>query len=402
MTARPHVVIIGAGVAGLATALAFTRRGIGVEIYERSPVLSEVGAGLQITPNSLKVLRALGLESAIRASSFQPNAFVGRDGISGRVTFRTPLREACEPLYGADYLLIHRADLQQTLQEAARGIPLHFGAACTGVSTTDQGAVASFADGRTVRADLIVGADGIRSAVRDSLFGPDAPRFTGDMCWRALIPVDGPDETLATPDVTIWSGPRAHAVTYYVRGGRAINLVATYETPDWVEESWSAPGSREEMAAAYKGWHPKLQTLFARAENVFRWGLFDRDPMDAWSIGHATLVGDAAHAMLPYLAQGAAQAVEDAWVLAAAVDENGMDIPAALRTYEDARRPRTSKIQLRAREQGRQRHLVSPTRRIARNLVSRVRGLINPQKTGLRADWIYAEDVTANWPARAA
>jgi salicylate hydroxylase len=215
------------------------------------------------------------------------------------------------------------------------------------------------------------------------------------MCWRALIPVE-PGERLISPDVSVWFGPRGHVVTYYVRGGAAINLVAIHEAAAWVEESWSVPSSRGEIAAAFEGWRPELQRLFARAESVFKWGLFDRDPAPAWTRGRISLLGDAAHPMLPYMAQGAAMAVEDGYVLAASVAADPHDLPAALAAYEAARRPRTRRVQLGAREQGRVRHLRAPLRRFVRDLVSRARGLIDPHRTGLSADWLYAVDVTGD------
>jgi salicylate hydroxylase len=391
----PRVVVVGAGLGGLAAARALALRGVEVEVFEKVPVLGEVGAGIQVSPNSLKVLRALGLEDPVRAAGFEPQAWVWRDAIGGQTTATTPLKTACDGLYGAPYIVIHRGDLHTILQASVDPLQVHLGAACTGVRTEGKGAVASFADGREVEADLIVGADGIRSVVRAALFGDDTPRFTGDMCWRALIPVDAPDPALASRDVTVWRGPQGHVVTYYVRGGRAINLVAVREAPDWVEESWSTPSSPAELLAAYPGWRPELQTLFSRAQDVFKWGLFDRDPMARWTVGPITLMGDAAHPMLPYLAQGAAMAIEDAYVLAAAVATGQDDLPAALQAYEATRRPRTSQVQLRARAQGRRNHLTSPGRRLARDLAARLRGLVNPQNTGLKADWLYAHDVTA-------
>ena len=355
MSQQRKVVIVGAGIGGLALALALRARGIAVELYEQASQLTQLGAGIQLTPNAVKVLRALGVEQRMDAVSFLPQAVVGRDWRSGRTVFRTPLHGTCEPLYQAPYVHIHRADLQQILREPLPDDIIHLSMRCVEVRTQDNGKVrAVFADGRSAEADVVVGADGIHSAVRESLFGTDAPRFTENICWRSVISFEtGPELDLVSPDNSIWFGPNGHVVTYYVRGGRAVNLIACFETTEWQEESWNIRSTKQDLAAAYAGWHPKLQRVFARAEEVYKWGLFDRDPMGSWTVGRATLLGDAAHPMLPYLSQGAAMALEDAMVLARMLARPERDVLAALRDYEAIRIPRTARVQLSSREQGR-------------------------------------------------
>ena len=390
-----RVGIIGGGVGGLALAASLHHRGIGATVFERAAAFAPVGAGIQMTPNAVKVLRALGMLDALRAASFVPQALVGRNWRTGREMFRTPLAGACERLYGAPFLHVHRADLHTIL---AAGLPeggTRFSADCVGVDQRGATAVARFADGREHEADLIVGADGIHSPVRAALFGAEAARFTGNMCWRAVVPFDAPPLDIVSPDTSFWMGPRGHVVTYYVSGGRAVNVVAVSETSEWVDESWNMPSSRDELLAGYVGWHRNLQKLFARAETVFKWGLFDRDPMPAWSRGRVTLLGDAAHPMLPFLSQGAAMAIEDSFVLAAALGASGRAVADGLAQYEALRRPRTARVQLESRERGRTYHLASPLALLKRDIAYRVRSLVNPQKSGIQANWVYDHDATA-------
>jgi salicylate hydroxylase len=382
--------IIGGGIGGVALAASLLQRGFEVRVFERAKGFGEVGAGIQMTPNGVKVMKALGLLDSMLKVGFLPRAIVGRNWRSARESFRTPLTE-CPQLYDAPFIHIHRADLHQIL---ASGVPDNaavFGVSCTGVREGKDGAVATFSDGTEFEADLIVGADGVRSTVREALFGAEAPLFTGHMCYRALVPVGGVVD-FVSPDSSFWLGPHSHVVTYYVRGGEAVNIVAVAETKDWVEESWNVASSKVEMLGAFQGWHRNIEALFERVDEVYKWGLFDRDPMSSWSKGHITLLGDAAHPMLPFLSQGAAMAIEDAYVLAAALDGHGRDVISALRDYEAERLPRTSRVQLEARERGRTYHLPSPLAQAKRDFMFWVRGLFNPHTSGIRANWVYEYD----------
>jgi len=389
------VAVIGGGIGGLTVASALMARGITVELYEQTDELTPVGAGIQLTPNAVKVLRALGLEPGLRETGFFPQATVGHDWRSGKVVFRTPLAGECERLYSAPYVQIHRADLQRILCEKLPPASVRLGKRCVAVGGDGSSAAARFADGSEVEADLVVAADGIRSVARTTLFTEGTPRFTGNICWRSVIPFAEPDYDLVEPNNAIWFGPRGHVVTYYVKGGKAVNLVACLETETWTEESWNARSTTAELRAAYAGWHPKLQRLFERAHEVFKWGLFDREPMPAWTIGRVTLLGDAAHPMLPYLSQGAAMAMEDGLVLARMLAEEPGDVGQALRRYEAIRIPRTARVQLTSRAQGQKNHLISPWARLRRDLVYRFRNLINPQSTGLKAGWVYEYDAAS-------
>ncbi|MEK5444625.1 MULTISPECIES: FAD-dependent monooxygenase [unclassified Fredinandcohnia] len=389
--------IIGGGIGGVALARALQQRGISFHLFEQATEFREVGAGIQMTPNAVKVLNSLGLENAIQRVGFLPEAMVGRSGETGEELFRTPLKGTFEQLFGASYYHVHRADLHSIL---ALGIPedsITFNVKCVDVKLKSDKALAVFDDGTEFEADLIVGADGIRSAVRGALFGQDVPTFTGHMCWRALVPVENHPLPFVDPSVNFWFGPRAHVVTYYVKGGKAVNIVACKETDEWVKESWTEPSTTDELLDAYEGWHPDLINLFKQTDNlqVFKWGLYDRNPMDQWSRGHATLLGDSAHPMLPYLSQGAAMAIEDAYVLAEALDYFERKVTVALDAYEAERRNRTRNVQLQARERGRTYHLESPEEQRKRDLEMRERQNQNPNAVGISAEWIYEYDAIA-------
>ncbi|MFM0095833.1 FAD-dependent monooxygenase [Paraburkholderia nemoris] len=385
--------IIGGGIGGVALAMALQQRGITAHLFERAPVFGEIGAGVQMTPNAVKVLNALGLAEKLKAIGFLPEAMTGRNWESARQLFRTPLKEICPKLFGADFYHVHRADLHAILTEGLDMRNVTFNAVCTDVEQQGEKAIAHFRDGSSFEADLIVGADGIHSVVRDGLWGKTPASFTGHMCWRALVPVDKHPLQFASPDASFWMGPKAHIVTYYVKGGAAVNIVAVAESADWVAESWTQPSSREELLAAFEGWHSDIVSLFRMTDSAttFKWGLFDRDPMPQWSKGAFTLLGDAAHPMLPFLSQGAAMAIEDAYVLAEALAHFG-HLQGALDAYEEERRPRTARVQLEARERGRTYHLASPEEQAKRDLEMQQQQKTNPNAVGIKAEWVYEYD----------
>jgi salicylate hydroxylase len=398
MTRKLRVGVIGGGIGGVALTGALAQRGIEVKVFERASAFGDVGAGIQMTPNAAKVLRALGLGDQLRRAGFLPQAIVGRNWRTARENFRTPLIEACPKLYGADFYHVHRADLHAMLASLVPQSSAALSTSCVAVRNESNTAVASFADGTEYEADLIVGADGVRSVVRGILFGDEAPRFTGHMCYRAVVPFPDRRPDFVSPDSSFWLGPNGHVVTYYVRSGAAVNIVAVSETANWVEESWNAPSSREELLNAFKGWHPNLIKLFERTDSVFKWGLFDRDPMKTWSSGRVTLLGDSAHPMLPFLSQGAAMAIEDGYVLAKSLEAHGQDVRSALRDYEAERLPRTSRVQLESRERGKTYHLPSPLAQIKRDVMYRLQAMINPHASGIKANWVYEYDATASAP----
>jgi len=394
--AKPRIGIVGGGIGGVALARAMRRNGMEVHLFERASQFGEVGAGVQMTPNAVKVLTALGLGDDLARIGFLPEAMVGLNWESANELFRTPLKDQCPRLYGANFYHVHRADLHGILSKDIPDASVTFNADCIGVDVDDDKAVARFKDGSTFEADLIVGADGIHSAVRDSLWGKDDAKFTGHMCWRALVPVKEHPLPFVGPYASFWMGPKAHVVTYYVKGGAAVNIVAVSETGHWVKESWTEPSSTSELLAAYDGWHPNLIRLFEMTDpsQTFKWGLFDRDPMSRWARGRATLLGDAAHPMLPFLSQGAAMAIEDAYVLAEALTLHKGNIGAALAAYEAERLPRTARVQLEARERGRTYHLSTPEEQERRDRDMMSRQKEDPNAVGIKAEWIYSYDAT--------
>ena len=390
----PRVGIIGGGIGGVALSGALRQLGIESRIFERAPAFGEIGAGIQMTPNGVKVLRALGLWQALSDVSFVPHSIVGRDWKTANVNFRTPLKDVCPSLYGAEFFHVHRADLHRILTTLVDPASVSCSTSCVSVRQNADSATAVFADGSEFEADVIVGADGLHSVVRKALFGDESPRFTGTMCWRTVVPVpNGKLLDYVSPDSSFWLGPHGHVVTYYVSSGRAVNVVAIRDSKAWVEESWNVASSREEMIEGFRGWHTNLQHLFNQAEHVVKWGLFDRDPMPTWTSGRITLLGDAAHPMLPFLSQGAAMAIEDAFVLARAL-AGARDPISALRQYERHRMPRTSRVQLESRKRGQTYHQHSPLVKAYRNFVYKVRQAINPQKGGIQANWVYEYDAT--------
>lgn len=358
---RPvRVAIIGAGIGGLAAACALRRRGIEVAVFERSTKLEEVGAGLQIGPNGFKVFRALGLEEELMRSAFEPTNMVSLNWDDARLRHREPLKAVAREKYGAPYMTAHRADLHGMLRRAVGEDVLHLGADCIGADTVSGAAVARFADGTATEADVVIGADGIRSAIRAQYFGADRPRFTEMMAWRCMVPMDcvprrfGPagSVTLERGEYFGWIGPNGHVICYPIGvKGDVLNIFGGHVTDQWVEESWSVPSSREELIAAKAGWNEALLGMFRHVEHVFKWGIYDRDPLPEWTRGRVTLLGDAAHPTMPTLAQGANMAIEDGYVFARNLVRHADDVDAALRSYVAERQPRTARITLQSRQQ---------------------------------------------------
>jgi salicylate hydroxylase len=269
---------------------------------------------------------------------------------------------------------------------------LHLGARCVAVETHDDVAVARFTDGSEIEADIVVGADGIHSAVKASLFGPDKPRFTGKICWRCLVPVDAVPGGLSSTDNGTWLGPHGAVVIYLVRRGELVNVVAHYDNDSWREESWIREAPKEEVIENYRGWDETLHRIFSASDKHYKWALHDREPLSQWTKGRATIMGDAAHSMLPYLGQGACQAMEDGCVLAAALASMPEDLPCALKLYERVRLPRANRVVLAARDRGEDNHLVSPWAARKRDLLIALRQRFGADRTGRGTGWIFDYD----------
>jgi len=389
------VIVIGAGLGGLTAAAALHRRGFEVTVLEQAAQLGEIGAGVQVGPNAMKVLRALGLERRAAEIGDEPEAHVVRNWKTAEVLARTPYKGALREAFGADYCCYHRADLHELLRSAVPKELIKLSARCAGVREEGAKAYVDLTDGQVLEADAVIGADGIHSVVRASLFGQSSPRFTGNACWRGMTPVDALPPELITSDMTVWTGPGASVVHYYIRGGALVNWIAAFESDSWAEESWTAQGTREEAVNRFADWHPTVVSLLSKSNQYLKWGLFDRDPLPQWSRGRITLMGDACHPMLPYLAQGACMALEDGYAVAHALDRGGDDVAGALLAYEEARRARTAKVQLLARERSVEQHLRDEAAMRARDeRFARIRAEAGSGKHAYGIEWIYEHDVT--------
>jgi salicylate hydroxylase len=390
-----RVAIIGGGIGGLTAANALSRAGIEVAVYEAAGELKEIGAGVALHPNAMKVLRAIGLEDQVRAVAGRSEWALSRNWKTGRVITRTS-REQQAASFGAQGTTAHRADLLDVLAGALPDGIVTLGKRCQEVLSDGDVAVARFADGTSVEADIVIGADGIHSRVRESLFGPDAPRFTGKICYRSIVPAAAVPGTPPDTDNTQWLGPHGTIVLYPLRGTELINIVAHYDDEDYRHESWIAECDRAEVLERYAGWHESVLRLFGAAGTWYKWALYDRDPIPQWTRGRVTLLGDAAHAMLPYLGQGACQALEDGAVLATALSAESADPVRGLARYERTRRPRASSVVLTARERGLSNHLTSPWAAWRRDLSIAVRRRLNRRDPeGRGGAWLAAYDATS-------
>jgi salicylate hydroxylase len=393
VTAR-SIAVAGAGLGGLTAALALLQRGFDVSVFEQSNELREVGAGVQLGPNAMRVFAALGLEEAIAAFSFVPEAHVVRSGKTGAAIATTQMKGVYEAQYGIGYHTMLRADLQNALAERLPPGVLQLGKKCTAVETRPDGVTLRFDDGSSVERDVVVGADGIHSAVREHLLGQDSPRFTGTVAYRGVVDAATLAPGLLSDDVSVFIGPHASFVYYYIRRGELVNWVALVEENSWQQESWSAEADLADVIRLYEGWCPVVGALLAHAERCYKWALFDRDPLPRWVNGRIALLGDAAHPMMPYLAQGGCMAIEDAYVLASELGKSPDDPERALRAYERARLPRASRVQLMSRKVARVNQTPSLQARIARNLRLAFEKMLHPSRHTYKIEWIYGYDVT--------
>ncbi|MEU6008148.1 FAD-dependent monooxygenase [Streptomyces sp. NPDC047453] len=354
---QTRVAVAGAGIAGLTFAAALHRAGIDCHLYEQAEHLTEVGAGVQVAPNATRLLHRLGLRDRLRSVAVAPQAIEMRRWDDGRLLQRTPLGNLCRRRFGVPYYAVHRADLHSSLLSLVPPDRVHLGARLDAVTQDADEARLHLSDGTTVTADLVVGADGIHSIAREHIVA-DRPQYSGQTIYRGLVPAERVPFLLTEPRVQLWFGPDQHCVCYPVSSGRQVSFGATVSASDWREESWSARGDVAQLAAAYAGWHPDVARLIGAAETVGRWALHDRESTDRLSSGRVTVIGDAAHPMLPFQAQGANQAIEDAVVLAACLADAGPGgLSTALRRYERIRLPRTTLIQRRSRDNAKTFHL---------------------------------------------
>nr|WP_282572250.1 FAD-dependent monooxygenase [Roseomonas acroporae] len=359
--ARPvKVLIAGGGLGGLTAALALLQRGLEVEVHEQAPELREVGAGVQISANGSRVLHALGVGEAVEREACEASGKEIRLWSTGRTWKLFDLGAESVARYGFPYYTVYRPDLHGALAEAvrrARPDAIRLGARATGFSQHEGGVTLHLADGGTAEGDVLIGADGIHSAIRHQLFGEDRAHFSGMLAWRGVIPMAALPAHMRRTVAINWVGPGRHVVQYPLHRGELMNFVGIVERDDWQVESWTQRGTTEELANDFRGWHPDVQAMIQAIEVPYKWALMLRPPLERWTEGRVTLLGDACHPTLPMMAQGAVQAIEDGYVLARALaGAAGDDLPAALLRYEAARRERTNRMVLAAAENARRFH----------------------------------------------
>jgi salicylate hydroxylase/6-hydroxynicotinate 3-monooxygenase len=340
------VAVIGAGMGGLTAAATLRRVGIDVKIYEQAQKFTRLGAGIQQSPNAVKVLRQLGLESRLRDLSFQPELTRYREAATGKLLWEKTQGRAFEDRYGAPHFLLHRGDLHEALLSLVPPDVMVLGKKLVSYNQDDSGVTMTFADGSVSKADAMIGADGVHSVVREQMLGPEKPRFTGRVAYRTVFPaklLNG----LEIDDSTKWMAEDRHIVIYYVNARKdEVYFVTSTPEPGFNVESWSRQGDMDELRELYKGFHQEVRDVLTACPQAHKWAIVERDPLRTWSEGRVVLLGDACHPMTPYMAQGAATSIEDAAILSRCLD--GVDVDSterAFKVYEASRKPRTARIQ---------------------------------------------------------
>jgi salicylate hydroxylase len=351
VASKNKVLIAGGGVGGITALLALRQRGIAAELFEQAAAFSQVGAGLQVSGNATRVLRTLGLGDALARIAYYPEGRDYRAWDNGDRLYYTPLGKRAEAHFGAPYYTAHRADLLAVLLGGLGTEGFHLGSRIVRFDQDDDGVTITLADGSTATGDVLIGADGIHSTVRGQMFGKELPRYTGNVAWRGLVPA----ERVAGLDVAkvagVWMGPNRSIVQYYIAAGKTFNWIGISRSEQPARESWLAEGRIEDALAEYAGWHDTIRAIIAATPRVLRQALYDREPLPDWRIGRVVLLGDAAHPMMPFYAQGAAQSIEDAYVLAGCLATTPDQPVAALERYVKLRQPRTAWMQALSRRE---------------------------------------------------
>ena len=391
----PHILIVGGGIGGLTAALALLRRGIDVDVYEQATELREVGAGVQISANGSRALFGLGVGKRLLELSSEASGKEIRLWSTGQTWTLFDLGAESIRQYGFPYVTVYRPDLLAALVEGVRQAKpdaIHLGARLAAFDQVGDRVHLRFEDGQAVEGDVLVGADGIHSRVRHGLWGHEATRFSGLVAWRGVIPMDRLPPHLARPVGTNWVGPGRHVIQYPLRRGELMNFVGIVERSDWQVESWTAQGTVEELAADFAGWHPDVQALIGAVHTPHKWALMLREPLERWTRGRVTLLGDACHPTLPMLAQGAVQAVEDGYVLGRAVAEVP-DVEDALRRYEAVREGRTARVVRGSAENAARFH--NPALAMPEGAAEYVGREWSEDRVRQRYDWLFRYDVDA-------
>lgn len=388
MDKNTKILIAGAGLGGLATAACLLQAGYDVEVYEQASKLGEIGAGIQLSAPAVKVLHNLGLENALKAVSVKPQAFEFRLYNTGEVLHKVPLAKTHEESHGAPYYHIHRSDLHQILANKVLELgpnSVHLNSEATGFTENNQNAFLHLADGRKVKGDILIGADGIKSAIRDQIVGVTPPDFTGQVAWRATVDVKKLPANFMEKIVAIWCGPKKHAVVYYLRSGELLNFVGCVENEKWQNESWTVKADWQELKDDFAGWNDEIQTIIDNIDKdqCYRWSMNNRVPIKNWRTNKAVVMGDAAHPTLPYMASGAVMAIEDAAVLMRSLNTNE-DVIEALDMFQRNRVDRTGLIVTESTEHGELYHLSNKEEFEA--------GFGKKNIAKERAEWLYSYD----------
>lgn len=348
---NPRVLIAGGGIGGITAALALRQRGIDARLFEQADAFRQVGAGIQMSANATRILRALGLGDALARVAVYPEGRDYRAWDTAEQLYWTPLGRQAETRFGAPYYHVHRADLLDVLLGGLGTTGFRLKAPIERFDQDARGVSITLADGTTEAGDVLVGADGIHSAVRAQMFGREQPRYTGNVAWRGLVPAEKLTHLDLGRVTGVWMGPNRSIVQYYVAAGRTFNWIGISRSAGAARESWLAEGRIDDALAEYAGWHPTIRTIIAATPKVLRQALYDREPLPDWRLGRVVLLGDAAHPMMPFYAQGAAQSIEDAYVLAGCLAATPHDPLAALERYVRLRQPRTAWMQALSRRE---------------------------------------------------
>ena len=391
-----NICIIGAGLGGLSAALALLQKGFRVTVLEQAAALGEIGAGVQLGPNAVGVLYRMGLQAPLEQVTCETLGKRVRLWNTGQTWPLFDLGTVAREMYGYPYLTVHRADLHRVLVDAVRALQpeaLVLNAKLHSLHTRSDGVSLQLADGRVWEADAVIGADGVHSRVRAALFGEDAPRYSGVMAWRGVIDASKLPTHMREPYGTNWVGPGAHVVQYPLRQGALMNFVGAIEGNRWEIESWSERGTREECLGDFVGWHEEVQAMIHAIEVPYKWVLKVRDPMDTWSQGSVTLLGDACHPTLPFLAQGAAMAMEDGYMLARAMALCPTDAAQGFARYEAVRKERTARVVEGSAANTKRFH--NPALAHAQGAAEYVEREWNEARVKERYEWLFKYDIDA-------
>ena len=392
---KPHILVAGGGIGGLTAALALLRRGYTVDVYEQATELREVGAGVQISANGTRTLHELGVLQDLLKLAVETQGKEIRLWNTGQTWKLFDLGAESIKRYGFPYITVYRPDLHTVLADAVRAIrpdAIHLGCRVAGVEQQGGKVTLKLENGASATGDVLVGSDGVHSRIRKQLFGADNPHFTGVMAWRMTMPMDKLPRHMVRMVASNWVGAGGHVVHYPLHRGELMNFVGAIERDDWKVESWTTRGTLEECLGDFKGWHEDVHAMIKASPAHYKWALMVRDPMERWTEGHVTLLGDACHPMLPMLAQGAVMAIEDGYILGRAFDAYGSDIPTALAKYEAARRVRANKTVTGSAENAKRFH--NPTLAHKEGAQAYVDREWSEERIAQRYEWLFTYDVT--------